>query len=671
MSEPSDYFEKLPETDENYQIQMESVKALNVLLPGNAFIFRQEYIDFGVDGELEVIRDGKATNCRAQVQLKGTRSLEPNADRSFSLRTIPTKNLNYLRFNQSSLYILHIQTIQEFRYVWVVDELRRLNSENPGWQDQMTVTVRFTKILDDASLVEIKDRIIRESSLTRRLSEMLIPTDRSPVKVEIDPNKLTITNQDQIVQLIVNHGVQLINQGYIDEILDRVNSLDSEHAKEPDVRTVVAYAQFHKGKYRTAIDEVELIDVEGHELSPFHKQISEMIRLNGGYQIGSVDDEQLIEGYRILAETDNKNIFSNFRFEYLRRLLLSEKDLTKRKKLHLDLEDEFNKLSEVEMKGEQTEAFRLAILESQVATIILEMSADMLMVYLRNRAFNDFQLLISDVAQITDRINNQTLQWLTALDELSLASNNPIIKGDIAVLQISLKLHLLTLTRFWAYQNGITLPQIESNLFEEFVSAVNYAISIFSSLNLHERRLKAENLLADVNAFQKGIESSIQDFARVAIESRKLGYALIEENSKNPISQIPSTLAEKSAEIDKDEVWADQSDEDLSKSAKMILTQLGLPDERYPHILVEMESIRNVATERLYWCDQLELLQDLSHRRSAESMFGRPMIFFGKCERFNHQSRVGNGDFRVTIADFKRTYCSGCSMRSAKHKASE
>lgn len=671
MIEPSDYFQNLPDADENFQIQKESITALNALLPGNAFIFRQEHIDFGVDGELEVIRDGKPTNCRAQVQLKGTRSLEPNADGSFSLRTIPTKNLNYLRFNQSSIYILHIQTISEFRYVWVVDELRRLNNENPEWQDQTTFTIRFTQRLDDASLVEIKERIIRESSFTRRLSEILSFTNRQTVKVEIDPNRLTITDQDQLVQLIVKNGVQLINQGYVNEILDRINSLDSEHAENADVRMVNAYAQFHKGKYRSAIDEVELIDVEGHDISPLHQQISEMIRLNGGYQIGSVNDEQLLDGYRVLAESDDPSVFSNFRFEYLRRMLLSEKDLNERTKLHHQLENEFDKLSDVEAKAEQTEAFRFAILESQVGSIILEMSNDMLKVYLRNQAFNDPKLLAIDVAEITKRINNQTLQWLTALDEISYASKNPIVRGDIAILQISLKLHLLTMTRFWANQNGVVIPPIESSLFEEFISVVKYAIDIFSMLNLHERRLKAESLLADVNAFQNGMESSTQDFTRVAIESKKLGYALVEQNSKSPISQIPIRIAERSAEIDKDELWAAQTDDDLDRSAKMILAQLDLPDERYPHVRVEMESNRNVAKERLDWCDQIELLQDLSHRRSADSMYGGPMIFFGKCERYHHHSRVGNGDFRVTIADFKRVYCSGCSMRTAKNKSSE
>lgn len=68
----------LPIVDAGSILQRQSIKALQNLLPEHEYLFRDERIDdYGVDGSLELLDQGRATNIRAQVQLKGRSATNP------------------------------------------------------------------------------------------------------------------------------------------------------------------------------------------------------------------------------------------------------------------------------------------------------------------------------------------------------------------------------------------------------------------------------------------------------------------------------------------------------------------------------------------------------------------------------------------------------------------
>ena len=110
MKNSDTFLDNLPKVDETHEIQEESLKALTALLPTQSFCLRDERVqDYGVDASLEIRRNHQATNFRAQVQLKGTRSLKPNKDGSYSLTGLSTSNLQYLLNAPIPIYILHLQ----------------------------------------------------------------------------------------------------------------------------------------------------------------------------------------------------------------------------------------------------------------------------------------------------------------------------------------------------------------------------------------------------------------------------------------------------------------------------------------------------------------------------------------------------------------------------------
>src|ERR1700693_1017515 len=160
VMENADFLGPLPQADRQDTLQRLSIRALQNRLPEARLLFRDERVDDkGVDGALEVkveIRTAAAggtedvksffTNCRAQVQLKGTDSVKRNQDNSVSY-AIDTSNLNYLLNGQSPLYVLWVASDDEIRFAWAREEWRRLDVETPGWRNQGTVTVRFERVL--------------------------------------------------------------------------------------------------------------------------------------------------------------------------------------------------------------------------------------------------------------------------------------------------------------------------------------------------------------------------------------------------------------------------------------------------------------------------------------------------------------------------------------------
>ena len=62
----------LPVVDANAILQRQSIGALQSALPATDFIFRDERVDdYGVDGSLEILINGKATNVAHKFSSRG------------------------------------------------------------------------------------------------------------------------------------------------------------------------------------------------------------------------------------------------------------------------------------------------------------------------------------------------------------------------------------------------------------------------------------------------------------------------------------------------------------------------------------------------------------------------------------------------------------------------
>ena len=213
----------LPKSDRNERLERLSNHALESVLPVEKFLPREDKPDKGVDSSIEVIDENEDfTNFRAQIQLKGTYEQEINKDGSISF-SIETSNIRYLWNNLTSIYVLYIEPRTELRFVWLKDEIKRLNEENPDWQNQGQVTLKFVRVLNVETANQIHEQITKEGLLHRRIKETLTTNLESSLRFEIDSLNLSITSQKDAKNLLSIYGNELLNTGYENFVLGSVD----------------------------------------------------------------------------------------------------------------------------------------------------------------------------------------------------------------------------------------------------------------------------------------------------------------------------------------------------------------------------------------------------------------------------------------------------------------
>lgn len=675
MSKQESYLTNLPKVDKKSEIQTDSFKALNGLLPTNKFCLRDERIeDYGVDASLEVLEDGGATNFRAQVQLKGTQTLEPNKDGSYSLGDIATSNLQYLLNAPISIYILHIQQKDEFRFVWARDEFKRLKKENPEWLKQKTITLRFTEILDTEQLQKIREQIIKKSTLNRSLSETLLLTEFPNVIVEIDAETLEITDQEQILKLIAAAGMNLINEGYGPVILDKIGLLDPEHREQASVRIVRAYAEYASGHYGTAKEVLALLKMDEKELSDHDSQIASWMEAACDYQTGVIGTGDYTERLGQIASRDDAAEFSCYRFEHIRRLLFDEGKPPSGEALIAELRQEFSKLSEKDSISEGALKFKFLILQAELGTIVAGLSKNLGNASMRKKLglYSGSQELAADLRKTIQCYAETKIRWYNELDQVFELSDDQTLKADINVEKVLLAISELSLIESHSQINGIEIPRMADDDFKTFRSVMDGAIEKYSELRHYERKLRAQSCLAELLRFNGYKDEADAIFSDVATRSRKMGYAQVERNAENPLSKMLERIDVARDSFETNENWANKTDEQIAEFANDLLERLGLPDDRLPNVLDDAMANRDISREKVDWCENIYLIQDLTHTESRDTYYAQKLEYFGKCSLHNYESALGNSDHILVVDTFKKTYCETCPDRSpCKSKQTE
>ena len=154
----------LPVVDAGSILQEESIQAFRAALPPTEYLFRDERTDdYGVDGALELRSEGKATNIRAQIQLKGRSNTRENADGAIPV-SVATSNLNYLLNGICPIYVLYRPENKELRMARARDEWARLERENPSWREQGNVTIYFKQVVAADALAQLRSRIVEDAT---------------------------------------------------------------------------------------------------------------------------------------------------------------------------------------------------------------------------------------------------------------------------------------------------------------------------------------------------------------------------------------------------------------------------------------------------------------------------------------------------------------------------
>lgn len=161
------HFDDLPRRDRNHEIEDKAIAAFQIrLTESSAFILQAtDRKDYGTDCQIEVIADGRATNVRVHVQLKGTESAL-NAEGSFSVEVRRT-NLNYLLMQPYSLYVAYHVPTGSLRIRTAESVARQYEHGETNWTDQRKLTVSFADELTVERLGQLADLAHADTKLLR------------------------------------------------------------------------------------------------------------------------------------------------------------------------------------------------------------------------------------------------------------------------------------------------------------------------------------------------------------------------------------------------------------------------------------------------------------------------------------------------------------------------
>ncbi len=322
----------LPEVDRADELKRQSVALIGAAIPKSRFIHRDEQQnDKGVDLSFEALVADRATRFSAIVQVKGTDSTALNADLSFSF-SIKTRNLNYLLNGPCPLYIVWLATRSELCYVWARDEAKRLHRENPTWEEQDTVVLRFSKLLDAAEWDDIHDRILREGRFSRTQHDSFTRAGAAEsVVLGVNPETLEVITPDQAFEAIRNHGIAIVSSGDPLLIKGSARLLTPQQATDPTVLLVLGYASCRLGEHFEARGHLGRVIPQRNQLSEFDRYFLDSLVNECNLRFGLIDEE----GYRTaqlgIEQAAPTFLALQLRLERLRWEHLAEHETSKRR----------------------------------------------------------------------------------------------------------------------------------------------------------------------------------------------------------------------------------------------------------------------------------------------------------------------------------------------------
>jgi hypothetical protein len=108
------------------------------------------------------------------------------------------------------------------------------------------------------------------------------------------------------------------------------------------------------------------------------------------------------------------------------------------------------------------------------------------------------------------------------------------------------------------------------------------------------------------------------------------------------------------------------TDEDVQNFANFVLESYKIPSERRDNVLVDGFCMRDLAREKTQWCRHIEILQNLTHTLSPDTLYAENPDRCVKCLKFGHLVDHRLPDWVGQVAEFKATYCVHCSDREPR-----
>jgi hypothetical protein len=663
----------LPISDQNAELQRESIKALNALLKGqDDIIYRDERVeDYGVDGSFELKRGHRMTNFRSQVQMKAVGHLDPLTDGSIS-HSVRTYNLNYLLNGIAPIYIVYDSQKDEFWYTWAQDESRRLFEENPAWRGQDWITLKFTQCFSATMLPSVCERVMREGRLHREIRDSLArATGSEAIVLSIDSNSLKITDPIQARDVLLASGTAIIASGFPREVLELMGLLDLTIRETARIQLTAGYADFAIGDHYSAIGHIRRALARKNELSARDQTFLLTLRDASEFHVGLID--AAVYQQRLTARLDALSGLEAIeaRQDILYHQCQSEKEPDVRSEL-------LGRLREVtEEILSHPDAHRGIKLNARLLLLFIEgiqanIQASEKLFSAEIRGFLYPGDLKSIIQNLQDAKSGQLGWEQQAEDALREAYDlrHPVLIVQAHIVALYVRIGRLVEKRMEAI-NRHEPYNLQDKTRASVQGVLDEAYRLCQLNGSVESRLTLDRLELLFLEIRGDIAGAMALAERLYPEADAMGFKLIAEDA-NEVLENRTLLMRYEQDIrqsdlqDRDQLQANQTDEQIVRIARQLQNIVGSPPAHPKKLLGYMRSLRLIAQERCRWCRHLQLLEDLTKTRDPSNAFSTSPMRKVLCDKFSYISARESVDVASVIHDFKRDFCDSCAARDPK-----
>ena len=669
----SDQLGQLPESDRADELEELSLRALQNALPVERFRLRSEPgKDRGVDQYLEAKLDGRDTNCRSQLQLKGQDSAKENQDGSIS-RSVAVANLNYLCFGPSPIYVLYVAPTQQLRFVWAGEEVQRLDRDSPDWRNQKTVTLRFSRVLEDEAIGEVHSRMLREARFKREVHEIIArSTLAESVSIQINADTLKVSDPNRARQILLDGGMTIAASGFAKQAVQMFDSLNPCDKCIAKLQLVRAYAQYFLDDYCAAQSSLSQAAKKADDLSDDDRRWLERLRRVCDYRIGRMDRETYLLLERQAADKLTGLPSLEHRLEVARHSHIAERDLARRQELKREIQQI---VCEIRKHPETSQNLRIA---ARIAEVYAEGQECVLqsvpwehIARMRDQMGGGLnaEATHQERSAQQERWDSWARTMKDAYDE-AVAANHPILIADALYTSGGVRCVACLHERAMEVLTGRAVEGFEERV-RTVIDFLERAQEIYRRTGGIENELRAAMGRVDLHEALGEADTARRLAEQVLHQATAMQFVIIEQNARDHLEgrSLLRQLSERLAcvqSIDEDVKLAAASDSQLEELARDTVTAAGMSRDRTEAVLRHYMSRRAIARQRLQWCRHIDLDSDFSDVRCVDDLFARDPEQICVCQKLGTRSAIPCRDWAVVLRAFKENHCQGCESQDPK-----
>lgn len=663
----------LPIVDAGNVLQRQSIRALQDALPLEDYVFRDERSDdYGVDGSLELLSHGRATNIRAQIQLKGRSGTELNATGGIPVR-VATSNLNYLLNGLCPLYVLFRSETRELWFANAREEWQRLEQENSDWRTQETVTIYFKQRLDAGALAQLRLRIIDDAKVQRSVSERVHRLKSTPGQIVVDAQSLAIADSHQVVEVLGQLGQTMTSSGLAAAVIERGRTVPTKQLLDsPRAALAVAHAQFSLARYYDAAASLRQLLLSKPTLAAADRSLLDIL---------------LISTRRMLEELDEA--------AYERAMLEWSKDAPDGLAAQYEISRAWSRYGQAVIDHLDPDALkqahadlRIAFQRGRVLGNDLALYIDLLELTLQQHEMEEALLqavALQDLAErgsgdahrarVVERAAQKyALEWFARLTELETRTrtSSPRLHCEVWLLHAHATLSRACQTQLMALTGHGS--RVEPKAIANLLQGTQRTLALARSLENRELELSAiQNLARALDLSGRQEEATV--LAREALEMAELSGCTIHARQLAAFVQgddrfsarLQQLVAASSAS--EEDLLADAGDDQLVYMATTMAAANQLPDRRIPNIVRSLRGRKHIELERRNWCRHVTLAEHNAHMDSELTMYAHPTPLRLICSRLGYEMDVPSEGVQYPPLDFRDRFCRGCMYRQPHSRA--